>query len=228
MKVHNKSQCTRNIAVAALTALLLSACLTKEEANVGAVDPADNLAGTSPPNSSPQISGAPLASVNTDNAYSFTPTANDPDGDALSFSVTGLPVWANFDTTNGRLSGTPQEGDVGVFSDIVISVSDGELSASLASFSVTVDAVSLGSVTLSWTPPLENTDGTALTDLAGYNIYWGPSPGNYPNSVKIDNGTVSTYIVDNLAPGTYEFVATSFNVAGTESSFSNSATRVVQ
>ena len=228
MKVHNKSQCTRNIAVAALTALLLSACLTKEEAKVAAVDPADNPSGTPPPNSSPQISGAPPASVNTDNAYSFTPTANDPDGDALSFSVTGLPVWADFDTTNGRLSGTPQEGDVGVFSDIVISVSDGELSASLASFSVTVDAISLGSVTLSWTPPLENTDGTALTDLAGYNIYWGPSPGNYPNSVKIDNGTVSTYVVDNLAPGTYEFVATSFNFAGAESSFSNSATRVVQ
>ncbi len=100
--------------------------------------------------------------------------------------------------------------------------------ATTAPFSITVNVVAMGSVTLSWTPPAENTDGSALIDLAGYNIYWGMTPGSYPNSVRIDNGSVSTYVVENLVPGTYEFVATSFNSAGVESSFSNSAIKVVQ
>ena len=228
MKGHFKLNFTRNLAAAALAALLLSACLSSEEDADVVIESAGNPVATPPSNSAPQISGSPPASVNAGDAYAFSPTASDQDGDTLTFSVTGLPVWADFDTTNGLLSGAPQQGDTGVFSNIVISVSDGALSASLASFSITVDTVSLGAVTLNWTPPLENTDGTALTDLAGYNIYWGSAPGNYPNSVKIDNGSVSTYVVDNLAPGTYEFVATSYNGAGVESSYSNATTKVVQ
>ena len=179
-------------------------------------------------NSSPQISGAPVTSVNAGSDYTFTPTATDPDGDMLSFSVTGLPSWARFDAASGRVSGTPLDGDVGTYANIVISVSDGQLSESLAPFTITVNAVSLGSVTLNWTPPTQNTDGTLLTDLAGYNIYWGTSAGNYPNSVTINNASISTYVVENLATGTYEFVATSFNTAGVESGYSNSTTKVVQ
>ena len=138
-----------------------------------------------------------------------------------------FPAWASFDSSNGRISGTPEGGDVGTYSNIVIDVTDGQASSSLAAFSVTVDAVSLGSVTLNWTPPTQNTDGTTLVDLAGYRIYWGTSPGNYPNSATINNASVSTYIVDNLAPGTYEFVATAFNAAGVESDHSGTATREV-
>ena len=105
--------------------------------------------------------------------------------------------------------------------------SDGSLSASLATFSITVEAVSLGSVTLNWTPPTQNEDGTALTNLSGYRIYWGTTPGNYPNSVTIDNPGLSSYVVENLIPGTYVFVATSINASGMESVHSNSATKVV-
>lgn len=175
-------------------------------------------------NSSPLISGSPSTSVNAGGIYTFTPTSSDPDGDTLSFSVMGLPSWASFDATNGRVSGAPQSGNVGTYANIVISVSDGQLSASLAPFTITVNAVRLGSVTLNWTPPTQNTDGTSLTDLAGYKIYWGTSAGNYPNSVTINNASISTYVVENLVPGTYEFVATSFNAAGVESSYSNSTT----
>ena len=80
---------------------------------------------------------------------------------------------------------------------------------------------------MSWTAPTLNEDGTTLTDLDGYKLYWGTTPGNYPNSVTIDNESVTTYIVDSLAPGTYEFVATSFNTAGVESRYSGAATKVV-
>ena len=179
-------------------------------------------------NSAPTISGNPAKAVTEGTQYSFTPDAGDPDGDSLSFSITNKPSWAAFDTGTGRLSGTPQAGDVGSYADIVISVSDGQASASLGAFSITVEAIAMGSVTLSWSPPTENTDGTALTDLAGYRIYWGTTSGSYPNSVSIDNPGVTTYVVENLVPGTYEFVATSYNTSGVESDYSAPATKTVQ
>jgi len=178
-------------------------------------------------NAAPTISGNPPASVNIDTNYSFTPTANDTDGDTLTFSVSGLPDWASFNASNGNISGTPTEADVGTYSNIRITVSDGRASATLGPFSITVNSVSLGSVTLSWTPPTQNDDGTALTDLAGYKIYWGTTPGSYPNRVTISNAGISSYVVEGLAPGTYEFVATSFNASGVESVYSNSTTKVV-
>jgi len=173
------------------------------------------------------ISGNPAGAVKIGEAYSFTPNASDTDNDSLSFAIDSKPSWASFNTGTGKLSGQPTLGNIGVYSNILISVSDGAASASLPRFSISVDQVGTLSTTLSWTPPTENEDGTALTDLDGYKIYWGTTPGNYPNSVTINNEGLTTYVVDNLVPGTYEFVATSFNTAGVESVYSNPATKVV-
>jgi len=178
-------------------------------------------------NTAPEISGAPATSVNEGQQYSFTPSASDADGDPLTFSISNRPSWANFNTSTGRLQGTPGAADVGTYSNIVISVSDGQASDSLPAFGIAVQAISLGSASLSWTAPTENEDGTPLTDLAGYKLYWGTTPGNYPNSVTINNATVTTYLVENLSPGSYEFVAKSFNASGVESRFSGTATKII-
>ena len=180
------------------------------------------------PNSAPSISGTAAPEVTAGSDYSFTPTANDADGDTLTFSISGLPRWASFNESTGELSGTPQPGDVGTYSNIVITVTDGSASASLAPFSVVVNAIANSSVTLSWTAPTENEDGSTLTDLDGYKIYWGTTPGSYPESVTIDNESITTYVVENIAPGTYEFVATSFNQSGVESRYSSPVTKVVE
>ena len=111
----------------------------------------------------------------------------------------------------------------------MISVSDGEFTDSLEPFSIEVlsSGTGMGSVTLSWTAPTQNEDGSALTDLAGYKLYWGTAPGVYTDTATIDNPGITTYTVDGLAPGTYEFVATSLNAAGVESTYSNPATKTV-
>ena len=70
-------------------------------------------------------------------------------------------------------------------------------------------------------------DGSVLTDLAGYKLYYGKSAGRYNKSIRIDNPTVSSYLIDNLLPDTYYVVATSFNAAGIESAFSNEAVKTV-
>ncbi|MEM9403052.1 MAG: putative Ig domain-containing protein [Pseudomonadota bacterium] len=179
-------------------------------------------------NSAPTISGAAPSSVNVNEVYAFTPTAADADGDALSFSIVGLPSWAEFNSSTGRISGTPSQADLGSYSNIVISVTDGIDTTSLTPFSITVNAVSLGSATLSWTAPTQNDDGTALTDLAGYRIYWGTSSGAYTNSVTINDPSATTFVVENLSPGTYEFVSTAFNTSGVESRFSTTAMKTIQ
>jgi len=90
-----------------------------------------------------------------------------------------------------------------------------------------VQAVATGSAPLTWTAPQQNTDGTTLTDLAGYKIYWGTSPGTYPNSVTLNGTELTSYVVENLVPGTYYFVATALNSEGVESRFSSEATGTI-
>jgi hypothetical protein len=160
--------------------------------------------------------------------YVFAPVANDPDSDTLTFSIANAPAWAAFDTATGRLSGTPTAQHVGTTSGIVVSVSDGTVSAALAAFNVTVQAIAMGSATLSWTPPTTNTDGSPLTNLAGYKVYWGTTQGTYPNSVTVNNPGLTAYVVENLAPGTWFFVATALNSSGTESAFSGSGSKTIQ
>ena len=88
-------------------------------------------------NDAPTITGTPSTSVDEDQAYSFTPTGADVDaGTTLTYSITGTPSWASFDTSTGALTGTPDNDDVGTDSDIVITVSDGDATASLSSFSI--------------------------------------------------------------------------------------------
>lgn len=178
--------------------------------------------GAAPDNTPPTISGTPASEVLAGEAYAFRPSASDTDGDTLTFSITGKPAWATFSATTGRLSGTPTEGDVGTYDDVVISVSDGEATDSLPAFSITVDAIALGSVTLSWTPPTLNTDGTALTDLDGYTVYWGKQSGEYTNSADIGAGA-TTFVVENLSAGTWYFAMRAYNTQGVESDYSGEA-----
>jgi hypothetical protein len=77
-----------------------------------------------------------------------------------------------------------------------------------------------GSVTLSWDPPTQNTNGTALTNLAGFYIYYGTRSNAYTNTIQIANPGVTTYIVDNLSPGTYYFVVTAYTAGGQDSAYS--------
>ena len=176
------------------------------------------------------ISGTPVAMVVALDRYSFTPATGNAGDSGLMFSISGRPLWADFDEITGELSGTPGEADVNLYQAIAISVSDGSSNASLAPFSIEVTAVgaATGSVTLNWTPPTENEDGTPLMDLASYLVYWGLTPGTHTHSMKIDNPGVSRVVVESLIPGTYEFVATAINTSGIESHFSNPVTKVVQ
>jgi hypothetical protein len=178
-------------------------------------------------NRAPTISGSPATSIAVNGAYSFRPTASDADGDALTFTISNKPAWASFSTTTGQLSGTPSSANVGTYSNITIGVSDGRTSVSLPAFAIAVNSVSSGSVTLSWTAPTQNTDGTALTNLAGYRIYYGTSASALTQMVQVNGVGIASYVIENLSPATYYFAVRAYTSGGAESSNSNVASKVI-
>jgi hypothetical protein len=74
-----------------------------------------------------------------------------------------------------------------------------------------------GVATLDWMPPTENNDGTVLTNLAGYTVYYGTSPGELSQSVKVSNPGLASYTVTGLSSGTWYFAVTSYSAEGLES-----------
>src|SRR5688572_10165024 len=114
-------------------------------------------------NTAPVISGLPPATVLVGVPYSFQPNATDPDRQRLRFSISNRPAWAKFNSTTGKLSGTPLAANVGTTSGIVITVSDGSLSASLAPFSITVAPSANRAPVISGTPPTGATLGVGYS-----------------------------------------------------------------
>jgi len=165
----------------------------------------------------PVISGTPPTSVAAGSPYRFQPSAKDPDGKTLSFSVEHKPVWATFSIASGLLEGTPGSWQAGSYSDIIISASNGEYSSTLPPFSVTVEP---SSATVEWVPPTENTNGSELGDLAGTRIYYGQSASNLDHVVQVAGPTERSHTIGNLAAGTWYFGCVAYTSDGAESTMS--------
>ncbi len=181
-----------------------------------------------PPVIPPTISGTPSTHAQVGTAYSFTPTASDPSGKTLSFSVQNKPSWATFSTTTGQLSGTPTSTDVGTNSNIIISVSDGSASAALTAFSIIVAAAPvIGTATVQWIAPTQNTDGSTLTNLSGYVLWYGTNSSSLSQSVTITDSAATSYTVQNLAQGTWYFAVTA-TAGGTQSALSTVVSKTIQ
>lgn len=84
-----------------------------------------------------------------------------------------------------------------------------------------------GSATLSWSAPTTNTNGTALTDLAGYHVYYGPDGNSLTTRIDISSPSTLSYVVTGLAAGTWYFAITAFTSTGEESAKSNVGSKTI-
>jgi hypothetical protein len=187
-----------------------------------------NDGGSTPSSSltqSPDISGAPATQARIGQAYSFTPTVAEAHG-RLGFSIQNKPAWASFSIATGQLAGTPTSADAGTYAGIIITASNGVSSASLPPFTLTVSQG--GTVTLNWQAPTTNTDGSPLTNLAGYTIAYGANPNALTQSVTVDNPTTTVYSVQNLSSGTWYFAVSADTSDGTQSALSSVVSTTVQ
>jgi hypothetical protein len=178
-------------------------------------------------NQTPVITGSPALSVDVGESYGFRPNATDGDNDNLTFSINNRPSWAQFNINTGELSGTPAAEDVGDYNNIVISVSDGTKTVSLAAFSIAVNSVGsgpvTGSISLSWIAPRTRTDGSTLNlaDIKGYCIYVGTTRDNLEMVVDVNEGDRTSYVLDNLEVGDYYVAVSVYDQQDIMSNYSN-------
>jgi hypothetical protein len=201
--------------------------ITVSDGTLSASLPAFTLQVNAAANLPPVISGAPPLTATVGQAYSFMPTASDPEGATLTFSILNKPTWLAFNTSNGALTGTPAAGDVGTTAAITISANDGTALSSLAPFAIVVAQVANGSATLSWVAPTENTDNSPLTNLSGYRLTYGRSATQLDQSVDINNAGLTTYTVNGLGTGTWYFALYAKASTGAESDMSNVANKTI-
>ena len=77
-------------------------------------------------------------------------------------------------------------------------------------------------IQLTWTAPTTNADGTSLTDLDGYRVYYGQTSGNLTQNVDVGNQT--TYLLSGLVGGqVYYFAVTAYDTSGNQSALSKEA-----
>jgi hypothetical protein len=215
------------LSVLLLTAVLLTAC--DDDSIVTPTSPSTAAATSTP--APVELAGTPPSSVTVGKDYLFQPTVTQGGG-VVSFKVQGLPSWATFDTDTGALTGTPASANEGTTGSITITGSNGSSSSSVGPFTIAVNpppapAPSTGSATLSWTAPTENTDGTPITGLAGYHIYYGISATAMTTTVTIASPTATSYVVSGLASGTYYFTVVAYNSDGVDSGDSNTASQTI-
>lgn len=163
------------------------------------------------------IKGSPPTSVTAGASYRFQPSVIAPIGANLSFSIANQPAWAKFDRSTGALTGLPAATDAGDFSGIVITVDDGTRTAALAPFTIAVASGSSAVATVSWTAA---EPGSGATESAGYMLYYGTSPAGMTHVITVADPVETTYVVQNLSPGTWYFAVASYSRNDVQSSLS--------
>lgn len=84
-----------------------------------------------------------------------------------------------------------------------------------------------GSALVSWLPPTERTDGSVLTNLAGYEIRFGNTLGSLNRTIRLSNPGLSSYLIDGLAPGSWYFAIVALDSNGLASPMSAIRTKTI-
>ena len=140
--------------------------------------------------------------------------------------------WANDRGGEGVANGTDSWQTVSIALELGenrITVTAEDTTGATTSRSIVVNRESgqTGSATLSWTAPTARTDGSPLTNLAGYTVFYGRMSGIYDYQIDISNPGISTYVVENLVSGDWYFAMAAYDAQGLESDRSNEVLRKI-
>ena len=206
-----------------ILALTASGCLLDSEVdNADGSESALTVAITNPNASRIDTTDATISLVGTaasDTIIESISWRNDRGGSGIASGTANWAATSTADWQSGNIS--LQLGS----NTIIVSATDADGKLSTDKLIVNRQSTSAGSATLSWIPPTQRTDGTPLTNLAGYRIYYGRLSETYDYQIEVDNPGVVTYVVEGLVPGDWHFVAAAYDSAGLESDYSNEVTR---
>jgi hypothetical protein len=89
-------------------------------------------------------------------------------------------------------------------------------------------SATLGSASLSWLPPTQNTDGSPLTNLAGYVVRFGTSGSGLNTVLYLGSATTTSVEIGNLPSGDWAFEVAALSAANIESQSSAVVSKVIQ
>ncbi|MBL4711323.1 MAG: VCBS domain-containing protein [Gammaproteobacteria bacterium] len=138
----------------------------------------------------------------------------------LTIDATGN--W-NYSANNSQASIQNLDDGMSLIDGITVNSVDGTSHiVSITLFGVN-ESNTTANLTLSWTAPSEREDNSAiaLSEIAGYKIFYGATQGDYTNSVNINDNTATDYTFSNFSAGTYYFVITTIDTDGRESQYSS-------
>ncbi|MCW8876234.1 MAG: fibronectin type III domain-containing protein [Kangiellaceae bacterium] len=178
-----------------------------------------------PTNSIPTISITPPQSTNIaeNESISLTAQATDNEDGNLSANI----LWSS--DTDGALG-------TGSNLDVVLSVGTHAITASVADSdgaeakaTLTISVVrTLGIASISWQAPTQNTNGTDLTDLTGFVVYYGEAPESLIHSQAVQDPNQYADVIEGLKFNTtYYFAVTAVNSLGIESDLSSTASKFI-
>lgn len=150
----------------------------------------------------PVTSAAALAGT-----FTVSPTSgNAPLSATLSWSVTGSTAATTCVSTGSWTGSKATSGSLGVTNLL-----------SSAAYTLTCTTPAKPAVpstpwtaTLSWQPPTQNTDGTNLTNLAGFRVLYGSSATALNQTIDVPGAGHSTYAVDISVTGTTFFAVKAY------------------
>jgi len=152
--------------------------------------------------------------------------------DGTTQNLTAAAVWSSSNSGVAAVSNAADSKGLAAAlaaGTTTITAVSGSISAS-ASLTVTAPAPvpAPGSTTLSWTAPSQRVDGSPITNLAGYRLYYGTSSGNYTAVQDLGNVTTLNLATLSLGQGTYYFVLTAYDIQNYESGYSTEISRTIQ
>jgi len=195
---------TRILGALTISVILLSGC-------GGSTQSAGSAADASVAVAAPQNTGTGTDSSTSTGSTPIASTA------VASTSVASTPV-ASTPVASTPVASTPVAFTPVVSVPVTSTTPVASTSSSSSSSSGGTSGSATENVTLSWSAPTENTNGSALTNLSGYIIYYGTSASAMTQTIDINTVGMLTYVVGDLSAGNWYFQIVAVNAAGVESS----------
>ena len=170
-------------------------------------------------NSNLKVSLGPAQTVTVGEFVYLTPTISNLGSRTITFQwiqTSGNPI-SLADNDNSYIEFTPLENDLLTFEVIVTDNQGSEYKDSLSITVLPNNEAGQYTAELNWTAPTENANGSVLTNLAGYKIYYGHSINNLDLSIRINDPQQSSLEIKNLnSDHSYFFCVAAYNAIGSE------------
>jgi len=149
-------------------------------------------------------------------------------GNYGSLTINAAGNW-NYAANNSQSTIQNLASNVTLQDNLTVSSIDGTKHTVVITIIGVDEASTTADINLSWVAPAEREDNTsiALSEIAGYKIYYGTTQGQYSNSVDVNDGSAAGYTFKAFPSGTYFFVVTTLDTDGRESQYSAEVKKVI-